>query len=336
MTDRGTTRAFKGQNAVLLILAIIGSLILCEMLVRWFVPVRNVGPAFSVYDARYGKVLKKNFSCVRITPEFTMRFTTNSLGFRGPEPDSFPDRPILFLGDSFTSGYGVNDGQEFPELVRRGLAERYGNGAIPVVNAGSGNTGNGYWVKFLRMDAGKFNPRLVVFQFCGNDFADNIVEQFFTLAPDGSLVEHFPSRHETLFRRLQDLLERVPGLSNSYFAALAREAAVAERYTPDSVAETPSSIRLTVRIIDEALALCDLHAWPVLGLSAASEDAGLDSVAAVFEQHHHMFIRIPGPHRRPDLYYHVDAHWNAAGHAYVAQQILDRIATTSYIQRANR
>ena len=336
MTGSGNGRIAKWQNAALLIIFMVGSLLLCEMLVRWFVPVRNVGPTFSTYDARYGKVLKRSFSCTRITPEFTMRFTTNSLGFRGPEPERFPMRPILFLGDSFTSGYGVNDGEEFPELIRKALAKRFGEGATPVVNAGSGNTGNGYWVKFLNHDAGRFNPRLVVFQFCGNDFADNAAEKFFTLSTDGSLVEHSPPRHESTLRAAQNIIETIPWLANSHLAALARQAFAREACRPDSIAEDQATIRLTGGIIDEALTICDRKGWPALGLSAASEDVGLDSVAAVFQRHGAMFLRIPDRSRRPDLYYHVDGHWNAAGHAYVAKQMLDRIPNDTFIQRVHR
>ena len=335
MADRRTPHGFNLLNAVVLILATVGSLLLCEVLVRWFVPVRNVGPTFSVYDARYGKVLKESFSCMRITPEFTMRFTTNSLGFRGPEPEGFPFRPILFIGDSFTSGYGVNDGEEFPELVRRALAKQYGEGAVPVVNAGSGNTGNGYWVKFLNLDARKLNPRLVVFQFCGNDFADNVAEEFFTLSPDGSLIEHFLPEQETGLRAVQEFLEKIPGLSYSYLAALGRQAFAREGYSPDSIAESPANIELTERIIDEALTICARAGWSAIGLSAASEDAGLDSVAAVFQRHKVAFLRIPGPESRADLYYRVDKHWNAAGHAYVAQQLLDRFANDTFIQKVH-
>ena len=102
-------------NLALICISTLLTLALCEVVVRIFIPVRNVGPSLTIYDPVYGKRLKKNFTATRTTPEFTMQFTTNSLGFRGPEPEVFPYRPILFLGDSFTAGYGVNDGEEHRE-----------------------------------------------------------------------------------------------------------------------------------------------------------------------------------------------------------------------------
>ena len=47
------------------------TLIAAELLVGWLVPLRNVGPSWSVYDPVYLQVLKKNFHCRRWSPEFT-------------------------------------------------------------------------------------------------------------------------------------------------------------------------------------------------------------------------------------------------------------------------
>ena len=45
--------------------AVVLSLGAMELMIRALVPVRNVGPYFSTYDAIYGKVLKPNISVVR-------------------------------------------------------------------------------------------------------------------------------------------------------------------------------------------------------------------------------------------------------------------------------
>jgi hypothetical protein len=36
-------------------------------------------------------------------------------------------------------------------------------------------------------------------------------------------------------------------------------------------------------------------------------------------------IKIPSKKERPDLYYRVDAHWDASGHAFVAQSIARKL-----------
>src|SRR5262249_3271101 len=117
--------------------------------------------------------------------------------------------------DSFTEGYGVSDGEEFPALVRRALVEKYGPQAPPVVNAGIGNTGNGHWVKLLGREGPRFAPRTVVLQFTGNDFVDNLREQMFRLDDNHQLVE-LPVPAPGLVSVITEMLEVVPSLSSSY------------------------------------------------------------------------------------------------------------------------
>jgi len=173
-------------SASMIILALLAG----EIAVRVFVPVRSVGPVATTYDPIYGKRLKRSYWCRRIGPEMSYVLTTNSLGFRGPEPTGPITGSVIFLGDSFTMGSAVNDGEEFPALVRARLDDRFGPEAVPVINAGVANTGNGRWVKFLRDEAPRYAPRFIVMQFFVNDFADNVNERLFGLDADGTLVEN--------------------------------------------------------------------------------------------------------------------------------------------------
>ncbi|MCP4698300.1 MAG: hypothetical protein GY862_15815 [Gammaproteobacteria bacterium] len=315
--------AFK-KNLILLLITFALAIGLCELLVRMFVPVRNVGPSFTVYDPVYGKRLKKNISVTRITQEFTMRFTTNSLGFRGPEPES--GRPMLFLGDSFTMGYGVNDGEEFPALVRKSLSARGDADKIQVINMGMGHNGNGRWIKFLKREAK--HPHLVVLQLMENDFDDNLREHLYDLTPSGELRERkIPP--PSMSRNLQKIVEFIPGLSYSYLVSLGRQI---HWGTPQQGANKDDSVdtgfsdaeRLTFRYIEEALSICKSHDWPVLGLNVSVEGKRLAEVKKLFSAHSAQFINVPAKEQRPDLYYIVDGHWNAAGHAFTANLLLEQ------------
>jgi hypothetical protein len=325
------------SNIVILLVSTAIGLGLSELLVRAFIPVRNIGPTFSVYDPYYGKVLKKNFSCVRTAPEFTMRFTTNSFGFRGPEPKRLPQKAILFLGDSFTGGYGVNDGEEFPALIRAALDKKFGVDNIEVVNAGSGNTGNGYWLKFLKTEAKRFSPRVVVLQVCENDFGDNEREQLFTLNTNGELIESVPAPMLEKGRIIQGLIESVPGLPYSYLVCAGRQVfseGLTSEQNPvnediavvDSSTLRPSEA-LTQRMLEGALELCFKENWPVLGLGVELNSRHLVQIEMVFRQHHASFLEIPAKRLRPDLYFRIDGHWNASGHAFVADTVLKRLET---------
>src|SRR5262245_5879731 len=157
------------RNGAIFLASMLLSLALAEVAVRLLVTVRDVGPVFSVPDPWFGKRLKPNLSAVRTTPEFTMRLTTNSFGFRGPQTDRLPLHAILFLGDSFTMGYGVSDGEEYPALIAAALQQRYAKSAPPVINAGIGNSGNGFWLKILARYGEAIQPRVVVMQVFEND-----------------------------------------------------------------------------------------------------------------------------------------------------------------------
>jgi lysophospholipase L1-like esterase len=318
---------------MLVVLSTILGLSFVEIAVRVFIPVRNVGPSFTIYDAVYGKALKKSFHCTRITPEFTMKFTTNSLGFRGPEPAAFPAHALLFIGDSFTLGYGVDDGEEFPARIAKALDQRKGPGKVPVVNASLGDNGNGRWVKFLRTDATRFEPRIVVFQVCSNDIGDNVREGLFRLDGEGRLTETSVILPPSWKRRAQGIVESIPGLSYSYAISLLREDRgsiasapvdpAAADATPRQDPDAPASQELlTLRLIDESLSICEKRGWPTLVVAADLEDHFAAALADLCTQAHTKLVRIPPKTQRPDLYYGIDGHWNEAGHALAADAVL--------------
>jgi hypothetical protein len=309
------------RSGVLFFGALILALAAAELIVRAAIPVRNVGPTFSEYDPVYGKRLKRSFQCTRIAADFTMRFSTNSLGFRGPEPTQFPSEGILFLGDSFTSGYGVNDGEEFPELVRRRLIAD--GDPIPVVNAGSGNIGNGYWLRFLQTEGKRFSPRLVVLGFCVNDFADNLVDHLYELGPDGTLTSLYEPPRQEGARRIQELIEAVPVLPYSHLIGLARQV-FSESSSGVSVSDT-SSDGLTWAIVDEVFAECERQGIPALMVTIGVNGTRLAGLRSRAARHRTPVIVSPSKNERPDLYYRVDGHWNAAGHAFVALEIMQPI-----------
>ena len=318
------------KNLALFLIALLVSLGICELLARSFIPVRNVGPSFTVYDPFYGKALKKNFSGRRITPEFTMKFTTNSDGFRGPPLETVSSRPLLFLGDSFTMGYGVNDGEEFPALVGKGLGERDSE-TVPVINAGMGHSGNGRWVKFLRSEGKKYDPRLVVLQIHANDFEDNVRERLFEQSPAGGLIE-LPIPPPGKMRILQILVDGVPGLSYSYLIGWGRQVSWPRNSTArntDSESPVGNQDQTTLEepllygLLEEVLEICEDQGREVLAVLADIPENRLGTMQEFFSERNVLTVMIPTKRDRPDLYYKVDGHWNASGHRFTADRILE-------------
>ncbi len=204
-------------------LASIAAAVFLELGARFLIHVREIGPSFSVYDPVLGSRHKRGLSASRWTPEFTMRISTNSLGQRGPEPtpaDLDAKLRILFLGDSFTEGYGVDDGEEFPRRVAARLAAE--GRSVRILNEGVGNTGTGRAVRLLRdYPIEPERATALVYQASSNDFGDDHRDGFFRLDADGRLVEAPLPVPQSFLRRVQPVIDRIPGLTYSRaFAAL--------------------------------------------------------------------------------------------------------------------
>lgn len=297
-----------------------------ELIVRWFVPLGVVGPSFTEHDPVYGERLKRSFSARRTTPESSYVVRTNSLGFRDPEPGGSLEGAILFLGDSYTMGYGVENDESFPALVRERLRES-GHPDIPVVNAGLGGSGNGWWLPFLERRAPTFDPRAVVLQVADNDFGDNAAERMFALEPGGVLRAR-PIPPRDFGHRAQVILDAIPGLGYSHLVGLVRVAVENLGGSAASPAATASpaeledrKLELTGALLAGAIERARARGWFVLGLLVGMEGERRHTVEAVFDAWAVPWVRVPSKPEAPELYYEIDDHWNRRGHEVAADRL---------------
>jgi len=313
------------KNLLFLFIIIIFCLIICELIVRVFIPVRNVGPSFTVYDPVSGKTNKPNFSAKRFTPEFTMKISFNSDGYRGPEIESDKNRNILFLGDSFTLGYGVNDDEEFPALIRQEFPND-----VSVINAGMGDNGNGRWLKFLKTKAEKYNPELIVFQIMQNDFDENKMENLFRISSSEELQE-LKVTPPGLARKVQKIVEFVPFVPYSYLIGLLRQARIKPSYKPKVAVKNKINFelsykeKLTLKILDECFSFCQKKDWQMMIILVGISGRKLDVLEELFAKYGFPIIQIPSKKERPELYYIIDGHWNKDGHIYTANIISQKL-----------
>jgi hypothetical protein len=328
------------RRLVIVVVSAAVALIALELAIRVWVPVRNVGPTFTRYDPALGKRLKSDLAAVRITPEFTMRLTTNSRGWRGPEFAPRAAGSIVCLGDSFTLGYGVNDGQEFPRVLEGRLAAELGSGTPAVVNLGIGASGTGKWLKLLRRgEVQAFDPRLVVLQVCSNDWDDDLNERLFTLRADGGLDE-LPVPPPKWTRRVQELVEAIPFADDTWMVGLLRQCF--ERTPPsheptgeEVAAPTPAQPDLTLALIAASIEECRAHGWNVLLLAADLEGRHLDEIRALAQRQGLPFFAAPAPKDRREIYYRVDRHWNASGHAFVGSALAEQVLGSSALMKTS-
>lgn len=103
-------------------------------------------------------------------------FSTNSQGFRGireiSRTKSDSTIRILCLGDSFTFGFGVDDRDAYPELLRKELELRYPGIHFEVINAGMPLFGILDEMDYYLQKGCALRPDLVILQFFTNDLQD--------------------------------------------------------------------------------------------------------------------------------------------------------------------
>lgn len=63
----------------------------------------------------------------------------------------------------------------------------------------------------------------------------------------------------------------------------------------------------------------------MLGLLMGLPDAHEAAVKNLVARHSVPIVVIPAKNKRPDLYYKIDGHWHAGGHAFAADRVLDAL-----------
>jgi len=95
---------------------------------------------------------------------------TNSLGMRDPERTVVKPagcRRVLFLGDSYTLGWGVPEEATFSRMLERLLARK--ETPVQVINMGVGNYNSAMEVALLKRQGLMLDPDLVVLMYYIND-----------------------------------------------------------------------------------------------------------------------------------------------------------------------
>ncbi len=119
------------------------------------------------YDADLGWMNKRSFRAENLYGA-GVGFTTNSRGFRGTKEVAAEvpagQRRIVFLGDSFTEGYGVADADCYPAAIS--AIEP----SFEAVNMGLGGFGLDQMFLWYRRDAAELRASVVVLACIAHDF----------------------------------------------------------------------------------------------------------------------------------------------------------------------
>jgi len=355
------------NNTILKIVCLVISLTfafgVAELAVRFFEP-QEVAPIRFVFDPQLGEIPTPNQKGRKIRPGvFDHTYSHNSLGLRGSKEYTFErhtDHRILFLGDSFTYGFGVNDDQTFPYLTEKRLtADKL---SVEVINAGNSGRGTDFALKIFRVLGYKFHPTLTVFCFLGKNFVDDERGQFYAVAANGEIT---PKSLRSSRGLIKNLLLNLPGynwlISWSQAANLVKEAGVQWffRHTdPKAVKEgslvivypdrgqgcaNPETVRLTgiylrnlvesVRNSGSSLMIFYLPMAPEVELfrktpQKSKDEAAFESI--IHNQGEELISLTPtlaasGEPLNKLYFVPSDGHWTARGQALAAQYISEQI-----------
>ncbi|MFA7692258.1 MAG: SGNH/GDSL hydrolase family protein [Candidatus Hydrogenedentales bacterium] len=197
-------------SVILLALGCVVSLFVCEALIRLVDPQPDV-PRWFEEDEAYAYTLKKNFTQdYRFAgSDFVMKVQTNTLGLRDKpwNPDhATACKRILFLGDSFVFGYGVNVEDRFDTRLSQLLKSQ--PALYWLVNGGVPGWGTLQESLFARNHFQVFLPDLLVLVFCGNDPEDDALFENGKMIFKEQGMGYFPGkewlrRHSHLYRFVQ-------------------------------------------------------------------------------------------------------------------------------------
>lgn len=105
------------------------------------------------------------------TPCFDITMKYNRFGMRGPEPDADLAENVIFLGDSFTEGFGLSEDSTIPAQFGKLTG-------IPTINMGVSRSGSTQQSLIYRHFADSFSHQnVVVLLFLENDFIDNNISK---------------------------------------------------------------------------------------------------------------------------------------------------------------
>lgn len=341
------------QIAVAIVVLLLG-LLGAESLARWRFPQLKEAPQrqsrpedlFMRFDSRLGWSHVPGRKVRFRRTDFDVHVTINDDGFRGPRVPlpRTPGRPrILFLGDSYAFGHGVEDDETAAAQLERLLP------GCEVVNLGVTGYSTDQELLLLRERGLAYRPDVVVLMICGNDLLDNGKQTAwgvywkprFLLRGDSLVLEReVPAQRAPFKMRLARELNRRFVLYELVSWKLARWRIAKGSGGPASAAAGRSEeLMLTRRLVEEVCRCVSEHDGQVLltvippfdapeiltDLPPAGAGARLDLEP--------ILNAYQATHPDSTIQFRHDTHWDARGHRLVARAIAEAIRSHGWIAR---
>jgi hypothetical protein len=138
------------------------------------------------FSPHYGFQRHRGTPVVHEAPgRWRFQYNINEYRYRGeavPISNEYPTQNVVVLGDSYSLGFGVQDGEEYPAVMKRALGSDF-----EVINLGIGGWGLTQQIRRFYEFGQAYQPALVVLQFTSNDPQDNLTNRV-TAVEDGRFV----------------------------------------------------------------------------------------------------------------------------------------------------
>ena len=264
-------------------------------------------PPLVEFDSDLGWRNRRGLRLRHRQPEFDVMVELDAEGHR-VTPGGTSGSPILFVGDSMTFGWGVNARDTFVSRVGRNLDR-------PTINLGVPGYGTDQSYLALLREASLERSSLVIYLLCENDLREVTRRRMYGRAKPRFGLDGVREESESsgpLFGWVEE---------NSYLLASTRTFLEALRYRPQSQAERANGARLVSSLVDAMRRRCERlgakfvlvvpdHA--ILGAYMPAVETEVDLKPAMDE----------AARSGLSISFARDSHYNAAGHALVAEEIL--------------
>ena len=188
------------SNIIAMLLSTLIMLLVCEGIVRLVKP-QQLAPVKFMYDKEIGLIHIPNLRGTEYRPgNYNIEFTNGDDGFRITHKDELPDyvnKKIMFIGDSFTYGKGVNDQETFAYKLQQALI----SDSVEIINAGVEGRGTDHALRSYQFYKDKYQPNTVIYFAHYNDLADNIRDEYFNVINDSTLT---PKSFEIMIRDINE------------------------------------------------------------------------------------------------------------------------------------
>lgn len=329
------------SNILLLVISLIISLLLGEVLLR----VLGYDPAFvnplnsfHQSDPELGWLGVPDFSARFQKPKFDAQVTANQQGFRKKISSVTPDpeaKTIFFLGDSFTWGWGANNGELFTDRLQTGLGPDY-----RIENYGVNAYGSAQELLLFKrlLQAGNVPDSLFIMLY-SNDFSDNLDRKhlsrpYYAVADGTPVLKNIPVADPIggwakNLRRNSYLLTFLSYWINYYQTTRDNQALQAEVINTQRPQPTLSDNSYAVmrHVLKQFKSLCDEYEvrLNVVYIAGAADFASgapyRQAVSHISASLGIAFVDLTPEFAASPAKYHFaeDEHWNANGHELAAK-----------------